>query len=211
MTIRYHHDFPGSLHSDLPVVVFTFSVTNFSSGSTQEGVNWYMMLSVNFGQPQCNVVLSNWNIAVFAALLVAACIVLVYLGWILHAIWPGTRRITSWSDCDAVKATSCSTQCFPVVYGERIPNEVRQRGPDGEEIPLDVPIRPSRRATSMRRPRTMDGPPSRIIHVTRDPMPAPTIYLAPKGEKYHTDPDCFVFRSPPKAYEKCCHCIRKDQ
>ena len=55
------------------------------------------------------------------------------------------------------------------------------------------------------------GPPSRIIHVTRDPMPAPTIYLAPKGEKYHTDPDCFVFRSPPKAFEKCCHCIRKDQ
>ena len=65
MTIRTNHDFPGSRHSDLPVEVFTFSVVNFSSGSTLEGVNWYMMLSVNFGHPQCDVVLSNWNIAAF--------------------------------------------------------------------------------------------------------------------------------------------------
>ena len=169
-----------------------------------------MMLSVNFGQPQCNVVLSNWNIAAFAALLLVACIVLVYLGWILHAIWPRPRRITSESDWDTVKATSCSTQCFPVVFGKEIPSEARSSGPDGEEIIPD-PIRPSRRASSLRRPRTTDGPPSRIINVTKNPMPSPTIYIAPRGKKYHTDPDCFVFRSPPESYEKCSYCIRKDQ
>ena len=171
------------------------------------------MLSVSFGPPQCDVVLSNWNIAAFAALFVAQAIVLGYSGWTLHAIWPGLGRIPSGSD--NIKATSCSTtQCFPVVFGKSVPSAVQSSGPDGEEIPSPFdyfPTRPNWRATSMRRPRTTESLPSRIIHITQDPVPAPTIYMAAKGEKYHTDSGGFVFWSRPKAIETCLHCIRKGQ
>ena len=171
------------------------------------------MLSVSFGPPQCDVVLSNWNIAAFVTLYVVQAAVMCCAGWILHANWPGPGRIHSWGD--HTKATGCSTtQCFPVVFGKSIRSEVRSSGPDGEEIPSpfdDLPTRSGRRATSTRRPRTAEAVPSRIIQITQDPDPAPTIYMAAKGEKYHTDPGCFVLRNRPKPIEKCLHCIRKGQ